>query len=155
MSRCGSTFLLSLPFLSSFRSVTGAQRVVYYATFLATMIAMVLLIVPPAYHRQAFRQRQKVQIVESGTRLLLSALAMLGIAVVGVVYLVSDVLFHWQIALGVAGCTAALLVGLWYWYPRRQTRGAARVDDEVADASGEAAAPGGAGGSAEPPRRAA
>ncbi len=56
-------FLLSLPFLSSFRSVTGAQGVVYYATFLATMIAMVLLIVPPAYHRQAFRQRKKVQIV--------------------------------------------------------------------------------------------
>ena len=113
-------FLLSLPFLNSFHSITGPQRIVYYVTFLSTMIAMVLLIVPPAFHRQAFRQRQKVLVVETGSRLLLSALAMLGLSVVGVVYLVSDVLFRWPVAVVVAAGTAALLLGAWYWYPRRR-----------------------------------
>jgi hypothetical protein len=83
-------FLLSLPFLASFHSVTAAQRIIYFISFLATTVAMALLIVPPAFHRMRFEQHQKANIIHTGTRFALLALALLAVAVVGVVYVVTD-----------------------------------------------------------------
>lgn len=110
-------FLLTVPFMSSFHGVTAAQRIVYFVSFLATTAAMALLIVTPAYHRVRFQQRQKANIVSAGSRLALLALALLGVAVVGVVYLVTDVLYRWPVAVVVAAAISIMLAGLWYLFP--------------------------------------
>ena len=113
-------FLLSLPFLASFHSVTAAQRIIYFVSFLATTVAMALLIVPPAFHRMRFEQHQKANIIHTGTRFALLALALLAVAVVGVVYVVTDVLYHWPVAMVVGIAFGALFGALWYWLPTRQ-----------------------------------
>jgi len=128
-------FLLSLPFLASFRTVTAAERVVYFVAFLATTGSMALLIVPPAYHRVRFQQHRKAGIIRTGNRFALLALALLGLAVTCVVYVVTDALYHWPAALGTAGAVGLLCASLWYWLPRASVADAsvdaeARLDTE-------------------------
>ena len=134
-------FLLSLPFLTSFHSVTQAQRIVYFIAFMATTVSMALLIVTPAYHRVRFQEHYKARIIYTGNTVALLALAFLGVAVVGVVYVVTDVLFHWPAAVGTAGAVAALCVALWYWLPARsRIDAAARTEpsrDDAEDHEGE------------------
>jgi hypothetical protein len=136
-------FLLSLPFLASFHSVTAAQRIIYFISFLATTVAMALLIVPPAFHRMRFEQHQKANIIHTGTRFALLALALLAVAVVGVVYVVTDVLYHWPAAVVVGVVFGGLFGALWYWLPTRQAAAAP-------DRSVENGPPADAGGGRDP-----
>lgn len=86
-------FLLTVPFTQRFAKVTTFQRDVYYATLLCSAAASALLIAPSAQHRLLFRQPNKERLVLSGNRLAIGGLAFLALAIVGVVLLITDVLF--------------------------------------------------------------
>ena len=107
-------FLLAVPFTQRFERLTSVQRDVFFAVFLSTAIATALLIAPSAYHRLRWRERDKEQMLRTSNRLAIAGTAFLAAAIVGVVYLVTDLLF---------GLTASLLATLaagvmfaWFWY---------------------------------------
>jgi Family of unknown function (DUF6328) len=117
-------FLLVLPFQQRFSEVTAFQEKVYFATLLCTGAASVLLIAPAARHRIQFRQDDKAYVVFTASRLAIAGLAFLGIAMVGVILLVSDFLFSAAAAIVCTGVVAAILAWAWFGSPlsRRLSR---------------------------------
>ena len=107
-------FLLTVPFSQRFGQVTTAQRAVYYGAFVCAALATALLIAPSSYHRIHFRRRDKERMLFTSNRLAISGMGFLALATAGVVYLISDVLYHEAVASAVtaviAGCFA------WFWY---------------------------------------
>jgi hypothetical protein len=107
-------FLLTVPFTQRFEQLQDLRRDAYYATFVCTALATVLLIAPSAQHRLLFRQRQKEQLLLRANRLAIAGLTLLALAIAGTVFLITDVLFH----VGAAAAACAGIVGViaWYWY---------------------------------------
>jgi hypothetical protein len=107
-------FLLAVPFTQRFTALTGAQKDVFFAAFLCTAVATALLIAPSAYHRMRWRERDKEHMLQMSNRLAIAGTAFLAAAVIGVVYLVTDLIFGLTATL-VATILIALLFG-WLWY---------------------------------------
>lgn len=107
-------FMLTVPFTNQFSRITNGQRQVFFVSFLLTTAATALLIAPSAYHRLRWRQRDKEQMLKTANRLSIGGMLFLTFALLGVVYLVTDLLFH---AAAAAGVTAAVGVFFaWFWY---------------------------------------
>ena len=107
-------FLLAVPFSQRFDQITATQRNIYFGSFLCTAVATALLIAPSAYHRLRWRQSDKEQMLVTSNRLTIAGTVFLALAIVGVVFLVTDLLFG---ALATAIATAlAVATFLWFWY---------------------------------------
>ncbi len=117
-------FLLTVPFTQRFAQITDLQEKVYYATLLAAMVATVLLIAPSAHHRIQFREQDKRFIVFLANRFAIAGLAFLALAMTGVVFLITDVLYSRAFAFVALGITATLFATMWYAIPivRRLSR---------------------------------
>jgi predicted membrane channel-forming protein YqfA (hemolysin III family) len=110
-------FLLAVPFTQRFERLTSVQEDVFFAAFLATAVATILLIAPSSYHRLRWREHDKEQILQTSNRLAIAGTIFLALAMVGVVYLVTDLLFGLA-ATGIAtGIAAALFTWFWYGLP--------------------------------------
>jgi len=107
-------FLLGLPFLARFDQLTTAERDVYFASFLCAAAATALLMAPSAYHRLRFRQHDKERMLFTSNRLVIAGTAFLAISLVGVIFVVTDVLYHSPLA-AVATAVMAGWFG-WFWY---------------------------------------
>lgn len=110
-------FLLTLPFSVGFEKITGSERVLYVVTFICSAIAAALLIAPVSYHRLAFREGRKPQIVRTAHRLAQCGLFFEMAAIVLAIYLVVEVVagVRWAALLG-AGM-ALFYILLWYVLP--------------------------------------
>src|SRR5688572_18998651 len=64
-------FLLTVPFSQRFAEIAGRQRGVFFAAFLATTAASVVLMAPSAYHRVRWRQHDKAQLLKTSNRMAL------------------------------------------------------------------------------------
>jgi predicted membrane channel-forming protein YqfA (hemolysin III family) len=107
-------FLLTVPFTNQFSRITNGQRQVFFAVFLCTTVATALLIAPSAYHRLRWREFDKEQMLRTSNRLSIAGMAFLSLALVGAVFLVTDLLFH---AAAAAVVTAAVgLFFAWFWW---------------------------------------
>jgi hypothetical protein len=107
------SLLLTVPFSSRFEDVTSFQRQVYLAALLLSAASAIVLIAPVAYHRLLFRQRQKPHVVQVANRMALAGLGLLGLTLVAVLLLVTDVLLARPIAVTIAAVFAAGTTGLW------------------------------------------
>jgi hypothetical protein len=110
-------FLLTVPFTQRFASLTTTQEKVYYATLLCTTASTILLIAPSAHHRINFRQQDKAYIVFLANRMTIAGLGLLALAMSGVVFLITDVLYG---STATAIATAGALLGfavMWYAIP--------------------------------------
>jgi hypothetical protein len=107
-------FLLTVPFTQRFDRVTEFQEYTYYVTLLCAAVASALLIAPSSYHRVRFRQQDKQQMLITSNRLAIAGLAVLAVAMTGVVVLITDVLF--QDAMVVVAGAAVALMFAWFWY---------------------------------------
>jgi hypothetical protein len=115
-------FLLTVPFSSRFKEITGFQRGAYFAALVGTAAASVLLIAPTAVHRILFRMGQKEYMVGLSNQLAMGGLVSLAIAMVAAMLLVTDVMFGMAVAIVVA-LTTALAFGLvWAALPLRRRR---------------------------------
>jgi len=126
-------FLLSLPFTARFASLTQAQRTAFFVAFLSTASAIVFLVGEVAYHRLRGRPYDKRQMIATATRQTVTALALLGLALVAVVFLVSDVLYGAATAVPLAAGLALLATSTWFALPfarRRRAPVGARSRDE-------------------------
>ncbi len=119
-------FLLVVPFQQGWVEVTDFEKRVYYATLLCTVSSSICLIAPSARHRIRFRELDKKWIVESSNRLAIAGLIFLGLAMFGVILLVSHVVYGSAAALPAA---AAVFAGIaWFWFLAPVVRGM-RADD--------------------------
>jgi hypothetical protein len=110
-------FLLTIPFQARFAELSAFAQTVYLLTLSASVIATGLLIAPVSLHRFLFRRHARRVTVAAAHRLAQTGLAFLGIAIVGMVLLIFDVVAG--LAAGVIAAVAAvvLLAGLWVALP--------------------------------------
>lgn len=107
-------FLLAVPFQQRFGDVSEFQRTTYFVTLLASATASVLFIAPTAQHRLLFERGEKQRIIRTASLCAVAGLLALGIAIIGAVVLMTDVLY---------GATTVLVAGaglggllLWSWF---------------------------------------
>src|ERR1700740_3224307 len=115
-------FLLTAPLTHVFGRLGPRRHVEYYVTFALAGLAVLLLIAPTAYHRVLFGQGDKRYLVRIASRLTVAGLAAVGLAMVGAVTFVTDVLFGpWAgLAAGVLAATAGVV--LWALLPLARRR---------------------------------
>src|SRR5215204_2631097 len=107
-------FLLRVPFSQRFPSVSMLEEYVYYATLLCTLLSAALLMAPTPHHRILWREHQREKRIEWGNRLIMAGLSFLALAILGSVFLISDLVVG-----GVAAGLTTLSIGLvilWVWY---------------------------------------
>jgi cation transport ATPase len=107
-------FLLTVPFQQRFDDVSPFQRDVYLVTLLTAAAATAFFVAPTAYHRIAFQQHEKKQIIRMGSRQFVCGLVALAVAMNGAVLLVTDVLFRTSTVIVVVACVASLFAWLWF-----------------------------------------
>lgn len=96
-------FLLVIPFDARFKAASGAERALYFATLVLTLLTSMLLIAPTMIHRLTFRRGEKGYIVTLGNRFAVAGLSTLAVALTCAIAFVTDFVF---------GATAAILTGL-------------------------------------------
>jgi hypothetical protein len=115
-------FLLAVPFSAGYTRIKPFQRDVFFATLVATAISTAFFIAPSAYHRWHFRKHEKEQLLETSNVFALVGILFLAISMVGVVVLITDVIYSQDAAI-VSGALAALLFGgLWAALPLARRR---------------------------------
>jgi Family of unknown function (DUF6328) len=112
-------FLLTLAFTERFGAVTEFQRGLYYATLVAAALATSLLIAPVSLHRLLFRRHQKRRVVNAANRLALGGLVALWLALVGVLWFITDVLYGHGPGAVAAAASAFWFGVLWFAMPLR------------------------------------
>jgi uncharacterized protein DUF6328 len=110
-------FLLTVPFNPGFSKLDSLQRDVFFATLLCTAVATALLIAPSSHHRLLFRQGVREQRLKMGNLLAILGLAFLVPAMVGVVFVITDVIFGLTAALIVTVAMSLLFLLLWFVLP--------------------------------------
>ena len=110
-------FLLTVPFNARFTELTPVQRYVFFATLLCTAAATALLIAPSAHHRLLWRQGAREQRLRIGNTLTILGLAFLVPAMVGVMYVITDLIFGLTAALIVTVVMALAFLLLWFVLP--------------------------------------
>ena len=110
-------FLLAVPFAQRFAQVSHAQRIVYFASFLAAAGASICFIAPASFHRIVWRRGLKRRLLHMANALTIIGTLFLAVAIVGSVVFVSSVLFGSSVAVGVSAVMAGMLAVLWYVIP--------------------------------------
>lgn len=110
-------FLLTLPFQVRFEKLTGFQTGTYLCTLASSVVATGLLIAPVSIHRVLFRLHARKVMVAAAHRLALAGITFLGLAVVGVVLLIFEVVHGRTFGVVAAASAALLLVLLWVVLP--------------------------------------
>ena len=110
-------FLLTVPFNQRFTELNTVQRDVFFATLLCTAAATALLIAPSAHHRLLFRKGLREQRLKMGNLLAILGLVFLVPAMVGVVFVITDLIFGSAVALVVTVAMALLFSLLWLVLP--------------------------------------
>ena len=98
------------------------QRGVFFATLLCTAVATALLIAPSAHHRLLWRRGAREHRLRTGNLLTILGLIFLVPAMVGVIFVIADLMFGSVEAVAVTVLMAASFAGLWFalplWYRR-------------------------------------
>lgn len=110
-------FLLTVPFTQRFSVLTETQEKVYYGILLATAASALLLIAPSAHHRINFRQQDKAYIVFLANKLTIAGLTFLAVAMTGVVWLITDLLYSSTATTLATTTTALVFAVVWYVVP--------------------------------------
>ena len=107
-------FLLAIGFTTEFGRLSDLERYVYYATLVCTAAAIVLYLAPAAYHRLRFREGDKDFLLRKANREAIAGTVAAGLAITGVLFLVTELVF---------GRTEAVLVSIaffaflaWRWW---------------------------------------
>ena len=110
-------FLLAVPFSNGYTRISSFQKGIFYATLLATALSTACFIVPTAYHRLNFRQRDKEHILVSSNKFAIAGIAFLALSMVGAIVLITDVIYSDTAALATGLVALAVFAGLWFALP--------------------------------------
>ncbi len=116
-------FLLTVPFTQRFQGLSPHLQGVFFAALLCTAISTVLLLAPTAHHRILWRRHLREQRMLLGNTLTTLGLVFLVLAILGVLFVVTGILFGLLIASVVTGLFTTVVIGLWgalpIWYGKR------------------------------------
>lgn len=107
-------FLLAIRFTGEFDLLDDTERYVYYATLIATAIALVLFLAPAAHHRIRFREGDKDYMLRKGNREAIAGSGAIALAFTGVVYVITALVFGTVQAVVVASLFFAFVA--WRWW---------------------------------------
>ena len=110
-------FLLTVPGCPGFWKLDSLQQGVFFATLLCTAAATALLIAPSSHHRLLFRQGVREQRVQIGNVLAILGLVFLVPAMVGVLFVITDLIFGMVAAIVTTALVALGFVLLWFVLP--------------------------------------
>ena len=125
-------FLLTIAFQPKFQTLSGFQKAVYLGTLVAAATTLIMLTAPSSWHRLLFRQGDKEHLVEIANRFTVLGLASMGVTMVGVVMLLSDISFPTWLTVLVTGAAVVACSLLWYVMPlarRRALGGSSSLSD--------------------------
>jgi hypothetical protein len=117
-------FQLVAVFNNRFETALSPQeQTLHLAALLLVTLAIVLIMAPAAYHRQAERGRVSRYFVDLASNLLTWALAPLIVGIVLDVYLVSRIILKdTGASLVIAAVLFTILVSVWFIFPRIKAR---------------------------------
>jgi predicted neutral ceramidase superfamily lipid hydrolase len=110
-------FLLTVPFTQHFPKLSDLQRDVYFAAFITTAVASVLLMTPSAFHRLRWRRGDKERLLVLSNKFAIAGLVLLAVAIALVVFVVTDVVFDSTSAAIATGLIAASNAVFWFVVP--------------------------------------
>ncbi len=134
-------FLLSLPFQSRFTTLNDTQLGIYLAVVCCAILATGLLLAPVGIHRMVFRLHERRELVRVADHLAQGGLAVLGLAIVGVVMLIFSVTVSETAGDVVGGVTTVFLLSLWLLGPLRLRMRARHGREELGAAMDEGSSP--------------
>lgn len=110
-------FLIALPFNSGFQQIVQLEKWIYMATFLCSLLSLILFTAPAVQHRVLRPLDDRMQFKNVASRQMLAGALFLSLSLVlGASLVVSEVVGHF-VGLGVAAIFASLLFVLWWAYP--------------------------------------
>ncbi|MET0935183.1 MAG: DUF6328 family protein [Luteibacter sp.] len=117
-----SGFLIAVPFAPGFARLVGAEQHIFLATFIFSLISLVMLSAPAIQHRliRPLRDRERFKVL-AGRQMLVGAVS-LAVAIVLVTQLVLSAVMGDVIGNIAAGVLGALIAGMWWglpWWLRR------------------------------------
>jgi hypothetical protein len=107
-------FLLAISFTNQFGDLTDGERYVYYGTLVSTAVALVLFMAPAAHHRLRFREGDKDYLLRKANREAIAGTVASSLALTGVFYLVTDLVFGAPEA--ILASVAFLAFAAWRWW---------------------------------------
>jgi hypothetical protein len=110
-------FLLAVPFSNGYTRITGFQKDVFFGTLIATSVSTACFIVPTAYHRLNFRTREKEQILKTSNKFAIAGIMFLALSMIGVIVLITDVIYSDAAAVASGLLALVLFGGLWLALP--------------------------------------
>jgi hypothetical protein len=105
--------LLTVPFQARFAELLTHQVVIYLVSLSLSVLATGLLLSPVVMHRILFRQHARQELVSASHRFALSGFVALGLAVVGVLVLIFDVVLGLTGAIVAGAVTFCVFLALW------------------------------------------
>ena len=112
-------FLLTVPFSARFGSVTPLQEAIFFATLVCTAFSAGLLLAPSAHHRLLWRRHAREHRLRVANRFAITGMILLALAMMGTVFVITDVLFGSISASVTAVLIAAFFLYVWFVVPMR------------------------------------
>ena len=119
-------FLLAVAFQPKFQTLSSFQKADYFGTLAAAATTLIMLTAPTSWHRILFRQGDKEHLVEVSNRFTMIGLATMGLTVIGVVMLLSDVVFPPAATVILTTVTVIACATTWYVLPLARRRALGR-----------------------------
>jgi hypothetical protein len=110
-------FLLTVPFSARFGDVTPLQQAVFFGTLLYTALSASLLLAPSAHHRLLWRRQAREHRLRVANRLAIGGMALLVVAMVGVMFVITDVLFGSVAAIVATVAVSGFFLYVWFFMP--------------------------------------
>jgi hypothetical protein len=107
-------FLLTVPFSARFGYLTPVQQAVFFGTLLCTALSAGLLLAPSAHHRLLWRQQAREHRLRVANRLAIAGMVLLMVAMVGVMFVITDLLFG-----SFAAAISGFFLYVWFLMPLR------------------------------------
>src|SRR3954466_2044866 len=110
-------FLLTVPFSARFENLSSLQQSVFFGTLVCTALSTGLLLAPSAHHRLLWRQQARERRLRVANRLAIAGLILLVLAMVGVMFVITDVVFSSSAAAMVSALITAFFLYVWFVIP--------------------------------------
>jgi Family of unknown function (DUF6328) len=112
-------FLLTVPFSARFVYLTPVQQVVFFGTLLCTALSAGLLLAPSAHHRLLWRRQAREHRLRVANRLAIAGMVLLVVAMVGVMFVITDLLFGSVAAAVTTAAVSGFFLYVWFLMPLR------------------------------------
>ncbi len=114
-----NAFLVTLPFTQTFGRILAGEKSVYVASFLFSLLSLILLTVPAAHHRLERPLPDRVRFKEFSNRMIVLGLVALSLALILATHLVVTQTLGSTPALIMALCVTACIGLIWWLIPVR------------------------------------